>query len=110
MYNRNGYPICHQRSYAELSEIYEELEEAEAIFRRLGCPVIEVSTLAIEETAYRIIRLVETRLAEAQERPRGKRQAGGEGAEPPASRPSRCTGGRSGCSSWPWRSSSSTSS
>ncbi len=65
-----------KRSYAELSEIYEELEEAEAIFRRLGCPVIEVSTLAIEETAYRIIRLVETRLAEAQERPRGKRQAG----------------------------------
>lgn len=53
------------RSYAELVEIYEELEHAEAIHRRLGCPVIEVSTLAIEETAYRIIRLVELRLAEA---------------------------------------------
>jgi regulator of PEP synthase PpsR (kinase-PPPase family) len=65
------------RSYAGLSEVYEELEEAEQIYRRLGCPVIEVSTLAIEETAYRIIRLVETRLAEAEERklPR-KRSAG----------------------------------
>lgn len=65
-----------KRSYAELSEIYDELEEAEAIFRGLGCPVIEVSTLAIEETAYRIIRLVETRLAEAPERLRRNRQAG----------------------------------
>jgi regulator of PEP synthase PpsR (kinase-PPPase family) len=56
------------RSYAELAEIYEELEHAEAIHRRLGCPVIEVSTLAIEETAYRIIRLVEQRLAEERDR------------------------------------------
>jgi hypothetical protein len=37
--------------------------------------VIEVSTLAIEETAYRIIRLVELRLAEKRERPK-KRRAG----------------------------------
>jgi [pyruvate, water dikinase]-phosphate phosphotransferase / [pyruvate, water dikinase] kinase len=65
------------RSYAELSEIYEELEHAESVFRRLGCPVIEVSTLAIEETAYRIIRLVEQRLAEAEERARpSKRRRG----------------------------------
>ena len=45
----------------DLEEIYEELEQAEAVYRRLGCPVIEVSTLAIEETAHRIIRLVEQR-------------------------------------------------
>ena len=32
--------------------------------RRLGCPVIEVSELAIEETAHRIIRLVESRKLE----------------------------------------------
>jgi regulator of PEP synthase PpsR (kinase-PPPase family) len=47
--------------YADLAEIYEELEYAESIHRRLGCPVIEVSTLAIEETARRIINLVEQR-------------------------------------------------
>jgi regulator of PEP synthase PpsR (kinase-PPPase family) len=47
--------------YADLTEIYEELEYAESIHRRLGCPVIEVSNLAIEETARRIINLVEQR-------------------------------------------------
>ena len=41
--------------------VYEELDYADAVLRRLGCPVIEVSTLAIEETAHRIIRLVEER-------------------------------------------------
>ena len=66
-----------KRSYAELSEIYEELEHAEQVFRKLGCPVIEVSTLAIEETAYRIIQLVEARLAEAEEQKHpSKRRAG----------------------------------
>jgi [pyruvate, water dikinase]-phosphate phosphotransferase / [pyruvate, water dikinase] kinase len=54
-----------RRRYAELNEIYEELEEAEAVHRRLGCPVIEVSNLAIEETARRIIRLVEQRKLDA---------------------------------------------
>ena len=39
--------------YAELVEIYEELEHAEAVHRRLGCPVLDVSKLAIEETAHR---------------------------------------------------------
>ena len=53
------------KRYAELTEIYEELELAEAVHRRLGCPVIEVSNLAIEETAHRIIRLVEGRKLEA---------------------------------------------
>ncbi len=54
-----------KRAYAELVEIYEELEQAEAVHRRLGCPVLEVSTLAIEETAHRIIRLVEQRRLDA---------------------------------------------
>jgi [pyruvate, water dikinase]-phosphate phosphotransferase / [pyruvate, water dikinase] kinase len=53
------------KRYAELLEIYEELEQAEALHRRLGCPVVEVSNTAIEETAHRIIRLVEQRRAEA---------------------------------------------
>ena len=54
-----------KRAYAELVEIYEELEQAEAVHRRLGCPVIDVSELSIEETAQRILRLVERRRAEA---------------------------------------------
>jgi [pyruvate, water dikinase]-phosphate phosphotransferase / [pyruvate, water dikinase] kinase len=50
-----------KRRYAELAGIFEELEYAESVHRRIGCPVIEVSNLAIEETARRIIRLVEAR-------------------------------------------------
>jgi regulator of PEP synthase PpsR (kinase-PPPase family) len=49
------------RRYAELVEIYDELEEAEALHRRLGCPVIEISELSIEETAARVIAMVERR-------------------------------------------------
>ena len=33
--------------------------------RRLGCPVIDISDLSIEETAQRILRTVEGRKAEA---------------------------------------------
>jgi len=47
--------------YAELAEIYDELEYAASVHKRLGCPVIEVSNLAIEETARRIVRIVEER-------------------------------------------------
>ena len=54
-----------QRAYAELVEIYAELEQAKETHRRLGCPVIEISELSIEETAARVIRLVERRKAEA---------------------------------------------
>jgi regulator of PEP synthase PpsR (kinase-PPPase family) len=51
--------------YSALVEVYEELEYAESIHRRLGCPVLEVSNLAIEETAHRIIRIVQERLGDA---------------------------------------------
>jgi regulator of PEP synthase PpsR (kinase-PPPase family) len=57
-----------QRAYAELVEIYAELEQAEGVHRRLGCPVIEISDVSIEETAARVIRLVERRTAEARAR------------------------------------------
>ncbi|TMJ95946.1 MAG: kinase/pyrophosphorylase [Actinobacteria bacterium] len=53
-----------RRRYTDLEEIYEELEQAAAVHRRLGCAVIEVSNLAIEETARRIIRIVEERRLE----------------------------------------------
>jgi [pyruvate, water dikinase]-phosphate phosphotransferase / [pyruvate, water dikinase] kinase len=49
------------RKYAGLVEIYDELEYAEQVHRRLGCPVIEVSELSIEEISHRIIRFVTER-------------------------------------------------
>jgi regulator of PEP synthase PpsR (kinase-PPPase family) len=53
------------RQYAELTEIYEELDEATKLHRRLGCPVIDISERSIEETAHRVLRAVEDRRAEA---------------------------------------------
>jgi [pyruvate, water dikinase]-phosphate phosphotransferase / [pyruvate, water dikinase] kinase len=53
------------RKYADLAEIYDELEYAAQVQRRLGCPVLEVSELSIEEIAHRIIQLVERRKVEA---------------------------------------------
>jgi [pyruvate, water dikinase]-phosphate phosphotransferase / [pyruvate, water dikinase] kinase len=50
-----------RRRYAELEGIYSELEEAKKIHRRLRCPIINVSELSVEETAMRIIRIVERR-------------------------------------------------
>ena len=52
-------------NYADLVEIYDELEYATRVQRRLGCPVVEVSELSIEEISHRIISLVEQRRAEA---------------------------------------------
>ena len=45
------------------TEIYEELDEAKKLHRRLGCPVIDISELSIEETAHRVLRVVEERRA-----------------------------------------------
>jgi len=53
------------RRYASLAEIYEELDYASEVHRRLGCPVIEVSELSIEEIAQRILRAVARRTNEA---------------------------------------------
>jgi [pyruvate, water dikinase]-phosphate phosphotransferase / [pyruvate, water dikinase] kinase len=55
-------------AYAEIVEIYEELDQAEALHRRLGCPVIDITELSIEETAAKIVRLVEQRRAKAEAR------------------------------------------
>jgi [pyruvate, water dikinase]-phosphate phosphotransferase / [pyruvate, water dikinase] kinase len=49
------------RAYAELVGIYEELEQSAAIHRRLGCPVLDITELSIEETASRVVKLVEDR-------------------------------------------------
>src|SRR2546423_14392776 len=42
---------ANNRRYAELTEIYDELEEATAVQRRLGCPVIGISQPSIQEPA-----------------------------------------------------------
>jgi regulator of PEP synthase PpsR (kinase-PPPase family) len=55
-----------RQQYADLVGIYEELEEAAAVQRRLGCPVIDVTDLSVEETAVRVLRFVEQRRQEAQ--------------------------------------------
>ncbi len=47
--------------YADLEAVYEELDSAAAVHRRLGCPVIDVSELSVEETAMRIIKVVDNR-------------------------------------------------
>ncbi len=49
--------------YAELNRIFEEIEEAAAVQRRIGCPVIDVTNIAVEESANRVIDLVEERRA-----------------------------------------------
>src|SRR3954468_16325265 len=49
------------KAYAELVEIYDELEHAEKVHRRLGCPVLDITEQSIEETASRVIKLVEDR-------------------------------------------------
>jgi [pyruvate, water dikinase]-phosphate phosphotransferase / [pyruvate, water dikinase] kinase len=52
------------KRYAALLDIFEELEHAAAIHRRLGCPVIDVTELSVEETSMRIIRVVAERRRE----------------------------------------------
>jgi [pyruvate, water dikinase]-phosphate phosphotransferase / [pyruvate, water dikinase] kinase len=52
------------RQYAELLEIYDELELAKKLHRRLRCPVIDISELSIEETAHRVLRVIEERRTE----------------------------------------------
>ncbi|HLR21162.1 MAG TPA: pyruvate, water dikinase regulatory protein [Tissierellaceae bacterium] len=45
-------------NYASLERILDELEYAESIMKRIGCPVIDVSNKAIEETTENIISLL----------------------------------------------------
>ena len=53
-----------KKRYAGLHGVYEELDEAAAIHRRLACPVLDVSDLSVEETAMRAIRAVADRQRE----------------------------------------------
>ncbi|GAB2462719.1 pyruvate, water dikinase regulatory protein [Xylanimonas ulmi] len=47
--------------YADLVGIFDELDEVKRIQRRLGCPVLDTTALALEEAAGRVIELVTAR-------------------------------------------------
>lgn len=49
------------KDYAELTAIFDEIDQAATIQRTLGCPVIDTTTLALEEAARRVIDLVDAR-------------------------------------------------
>lgn len=48
-------------AYGDLQRIREELDYADRIFRRVGCPVLDVTNKAVEETAARVLELVGAR-------------------------------------------------
>ncbi len=50
-----------QPNYASLERILEEIEYAEGIMKRIGCPIIDVSNRAIEEIASIIIDIIRKR-------------------------------------------------
>lgn len=52
---------AHSSGYTELVRIYEELDEVAEVQRRLGCPVIDTTSLALEEAAGRVIEVVDRR-------------------------------------------------
>lgn len=52
-----------QASYANYERIVEELEYANSIMKKLGCPVIDVTNRAVEETASKILEIYYRRLS-----------------------------------------------
>lgn len=52
-----------QASYANYERILEELEFARDVMKRLGCPVIDVTNKAVEETASKILEIYYRRLS-----------------------------------------------
>lgn len=50
--------LQHHARYADLERILVEIEYAETIFKRLGCPVVDVTNRAVEETAVRVLELI----------------------------------------------------
>lgn len=52
-----------QASYANYERILEELDYADRIMKKLGCPVIDVTNRAVEETASKILEIYYRRLS-----------------------------------------------
>ncbi|GAA4894694.1 pyruvate, water dikinase regulatory protein [Tessaracoccus lubricantis] len=72
--------------YADLVKIYDELDEIGRVQRKLGCPVIDTTGVAIEEAASRIIDVVDDRarkVGQRLRRPPGIVRPAGAWAPPP---------------------------
>jgi regulator of PEP synthase PpsR (kinase-PPPase family) len=52
---RMGESLGENSNYASLGAVFDELEQAKAIMRRLGCVIIDTEDRAIEETAQEIL-------------------------------------------------------
>ncbi len=50
--------LRHQSSYASLERILAELEYSEAIMKKIGCPIFDVTNKAVEETAGKLLELI----------------------------------------------------
>jgi hypothetical protein len=55
--------LANNANYASVDRIIKELEYSDSIMKRLGCPVIDVSNKAVEETASIIIDIIKNRKA-----------------------------------------------
>ena len=47
--------------YTDMARIFEEIDHAEKIMKRIGCPIIDVSHKAVEETANVILQIYYSR-------------------------------------------------
>lgn len=45
-------------NYSSMERILMELDYAEGVFRKVGCPIVDVTNKAIEETAVRVLELI----------------------------------------------------
>jgi regulator of PEP synthase PpsR (kinase-PPPase family) len=45
-------------NYSNLERILSELDYAEGVYKRVGCPVVDVTNKAIEETAWRVLEII----------------------------------------------------
>jgi len=50
-------------TYADMGRILLELEYAEKVFKKVGCNILDVTDKAVEETAQRIVEIIERRSA-----------------------------------------------
>ena len=59
-----GLGVAHMKDgYSDLARIYDELDAVRAVQRKLGCPVLNTTGMAIEESSARVVDLVEARAA-----------------------------------------------
>ncbi len=58
--------IVGQTSYTDMNRILKELEFANQTMKRLGCPIIDVTNKAVEETAAKIIEIYNRRFYDEQ--------------------------------------------